>query len=403
MRIIVCSLLLLISIKGFSQKKDSLILSSKKNGITKISVLSTHPFGIFISRAQGNFKVKPVLKPTVKISLESGNVWGTPITTYIPNDEATRNMVKDYVWHQAQYFFDEETLDAKSYELQIDGVIKGLRASLDFKLGNKHELSVGTRFFMLTKGKYPFSIFTNDEFIEYFHSNIGGGSDPFDREVFGLGKAYIRYLDRNGNEMVLNNGDFIFGGIETSYYYYPEKLTNKIKNLHFNFGIHLGTNLSKYNSSIDLGLSANAIKTFTINEKSNLQIGLSLGAITKNVIDFNEKNMDFGTNDILAFLESAVEYNLVSKKGTIHSFTADFYIQTPLNKIAERDYMIPIRHPNAHNAWGHGVTNLYEFNDYWTFMYSFTKKNTLSIYLQQDFTVSNNPDIQTGIGYTFQL
>lgn len=399
----ICLLLLFAIAKGVSQDTITSMLETQQNGIHKISVLSTHPFGIFISRQQANFKIRPAQKTTVQISLESGNVWGTPISAYIPNDNETRNLVKNYVWHQAQYHFDVDTLDAKSYELQIDGVLKGLRALLAFKLGEEHELNVASRVFLLTKGKYPFSILTNDEFIEYFHSNIGGGEDPFDRRVFGLGKAYIRYLDRNGHEMVLNNGDFIIGGLETSYYYYPKNLTNSNKNLHFNFGLHLGLNLSKYNSSIDLGASANAIKTISLNTKSTLQIGLGLGANIKNAIDFKQDNMEFGNNSVLGHLESILEYSFVSKKKTIHAFGVDFYIQTPLNKIAERDYLIPIRHPDAHKAWGHGVMNLYDFNDYWTFMYSITKKNTLTLYLQQDFTVTNNPDLQTGIGYKFQL
>lgn len=403
MKIFVCTLLLLLSLNGFSQKADSVLLATKKNGITKLSILSTHPFGIFISRQQANFKTRTNSEATVKISLESGNVWGTPITNYIPNDSETRNQVKQYPWHQAQYYFEEESLDAKSYELQIDGTLKGLRANLEVELAKKHELNIGIRMFALTKGKYPFSIFTNDEFIEFFHNNIGGGDDPFDRKVFGLNKALIRYLDRNGNEMVLDNGDFMFGGLETSYYFYPESFINKKKNLHFNFGAHLGVNLSKYNSSIDLGLSSNAIKTFSFNAKANLNIGLGLGTIMKNAVEFKNDNIDFGTNKIISYLETAIEYNMVSKKGHIHSFGTDFYLQTPLNKVAERDYMIPIRHPDAHKSWGHGVTNLYEYNDYWTFMYSFTKTNTLTVYLQQDFTVSNNPDIQTGIGYTFKI
>ncbi len=387
---------------GFSQESDSLTLANK-NGITKHSILSTHPFGIFISRIQGNFKTHASDKTNFKISLESGNVWGTPIKTYIPNDEEIREQVQNHQWHQAQYFFDEESLDAKSYELQIDGVIKGLRANIVLNLAKEHELNIGLRSFMLTKGKFPFSIFTSDEFIEYFHENIGGGDDPFDRGVFGLNKAYIKYTDRNGNTMEIKNGNFHVGGLETSYYYYPESLINKKKNLHINFGAHLGTNLSKYNSSIEIGLSSNAIKTYAFSDNKNFQVGLSLGAIRKNAINFKDDNIDFGTNDFIGYLESALEYNYVSKKGTIHSFGADFYVQSPLNKIAERDYMIPIRHPDAHNAWGHGVTNLYEFNDYWTFMYSFTKKNTLTIYILQDFTVSNNPDIQTGISYSFSL
>ena len=374
-----------------------------KNGISKHSVLSAHPFGVFISRIQGNLKKTAVDNTTIKIGLESGNVWGTPIKTYIPNDEEIRNQVRDIEWHQAQYYFDEESLDAESYDLQIDGVLKGLRTTIELKLAKEHEINFGLRLFMLTKGKFPFSNLTSDEFIEFFHSNIGGGEDPFDRGVFGLNKAYIKYTDRNGNTMEIENGDVFIGGLETSYYYYPEFLINKNKNLHFNFGAHLGTNLSKYNSSIDIGLSSNAIKTFYISNNKNFQIGLSLGAIRKNAINFKDDNIDFGTNNFIGYLENGLEYSYVSKKGNIHSFGTNFYVQTTLNKKDEREYIIPIRHPEAHKAWGHGVTNLYEFNDYWTFLYSFTKKNTLTIYLQQDFTVSNNPDIQTGISYAFKI
>lgn len=387
---------------GFSQEADSLILS-KKNGITKHSVLSTHPFGIFVSRIQGNFKTHTSKTTTISLGLESGNVWGTPIKTYIPNDEEIRNQVRNIFWDQAQYFFNEEELDAKSYDLQIDGIIKGLRANVTFNIAKEHEVNVGVRMFMLTKGKFPFSTFTNDEFIEFFHKNIGGGTDPFDREVFGLNKAHIKYIDRNGNTLELDNGDFFIGGLETSYYYYPEGLINKRKSLHFNFGLHLGTNLSKYNSSLDIGLSSNAVKTFHFDSNKNFQIGFNLGVIRKNAIDFKDDNIDFGTNSFLGNLESVLEYNYVSKKGTTHSFGADFYMQTSMNKIDEKDYIIPIRHLEAHDGWGHGVTNLYAYNNYWTFLYSFTKKNTLTIYLQQDFTVNNNPDIQTGISYSFKL
>lgn len=395
-------LLFICNYSGFAQESDSLALANK-NGITKHSVLSTHPFGIFISRIQGNFKTHASSETNLKISLENGNVWGTPMKVYIPNDEETRNEVRAIFWDQTQYFFDEETLDAKSYESQIDGVIKGLRANVTFNLDKEHEINIGLRMFMLTKGKFPFAVFTNDEFIEYFHKNIGGGDDPFDRSVFGLKEAYIKYTDRNGNTLELENGDFFIGGLETTYYYYPEALINKSKNLHFNFGAHLGTNLSKYNSSIDLGLSSNAVKTFYIKDNKNFQIGIGLGVLRKNAIDFKDDNIDFGTNDFLGHLESTLEYSYVSKKGNIHSFGTDFYVQTTLNKRDERYYMIPVRHPNAHKAWGHGITNLYETNNYWTFMYSITKKNTLTIYLQQDFTVNNNPDLQTGISYSFKL
>ncbi len=41
---------------SFSQNTDSIHIFNK-NGIIKPSILSTHPFGIFFSRLQGNFKI----------------------------------------------------------------------------------------------------------------------------------------------------------------------------------------------------------------------------------------------------------------------------------------------------------------------------------------------------------
>ncbi len=393
--------IIFFSINNSHSQVQDLITSNIKNGITKPSVLSTHPFGIFFSRIQGNFKTHPSSKSNMQISIESGNVWGTQIKTYIPNDEAIRNEVRKHEWHQAQYFFDEENLDAKSFEIQIDGVIKGLRINTNFYLGNQHELNLGLRLFMLTRGKAPFSILTSDEFIENFHNKIAGGDDPFDRGIFGHNKAKIKYLDRNGSRLDLNKNDFFIGGLETSYYYYPKGLSTET--FYTNLGTHLGINLSKYNSSLDFGISSNIIKKININDKSNVQLGLGLGALRKSILDMKSNNIDFGTNNFLCHLESALEYNFISKKRTIHSFGVNIYFQTSLNKKDELEYIIPIRNSDAHKAWGHGVTNLYKNNNYWTFLYSFTKKITTTFYLQQDFTVNNNPDIQTGLSLTFNI
>lgn len=404
MRLIIGFLLFVISLNSFCQEADSSLLPHKKNSITKLSILSTHPFGIFISRQQGNFKIKPSDEPTLQISLESGNVWSPPVTNYVPNNEAVRNYVSQFPWHAREWRVDVDTLDAETFEIQTDGVIKGLRGNLSFLLGEEHELNLGIRTFLLTKGKFPMTLFTSDDFIEFFHDNLAGGDDPFDRKLYELNKAKIRYKDRNNNVLDYNEGDFIFGGLEASYYYYPKILTNTNQNLHFNFGVHLGSNLSKFNSSIDFGLSANTIKGFKLkNHKKNIQLGLSLGLLRKNIINFDSENIDLGTNDFLAHLESIIEYNLINKKENIHSFGIDFYIQTSFNKKDEYNYVIPTKNGTSTKSWNIGASNLYRNNNYWTFLYSFTKTNTLTVYLQQDFTVNNNPDIQTGIGYTFTL
>ncbi|MDO6598389.1 hypothetical protein Q4512_15835 [Oceanihabitans sp. 2_MG-2023] len=396
------SLVILFPLITFSQQTDR-IETTIKNGITKPSILSSHPFGIFFSRLQGNFKMHATKNNMVNISLESANVWGAPVTTYIPNDEATRNEARKYDWDLAQYHFDVEDLDAETFQLQIDGVIKSIKANIAFNLSNNKELVVALRVAMLTNGEYPLSFFTSDKFIEDFHSKIAGGEDPFDRKAFKLNEAGIKYTDRNGNTAELEKNDVFLSGIETTYYYYPEWLINKNKSFFMNLGAHLGTNLSKYNTSFDLGGSINAVKKIAFKNKNYAHIGASFGTLRKNAIDLKKENVQFGTNKYIAFLESALEYNFVSKKGTTHAIGLDFYIQTSLNKKEELDYIIPVRHPDAEQAWGIGTTNLYKNNNYWTLLYSFTKKITTTIYLQQDLTVNNSPDIQTGISVSFKI
>lgn len=170
-----------------------------------------------------------------------------------------------------------------------------------------------------------------------------------------------------------------------------------------NFGAHLGTNLSKYNSSIDIGITANAVKQYSINDRSSFNVGFGLGTLRKSLIDLKNDNIEFGNNDFIGHLETIIEYNFVSKGKTIHSFGADFYLQTSLNKKDEFNYIIPIRNGVTEKSWITGVSHLYKNNNYWTLMYSFTRKVTTTFYIQQDLTLNNNPDIQTGISVEFKI
>lgn len=374
-----------------------------KTNISKPDILSTHSFGVFTSRLQGHFEMTAQKKSSVFIGLKSGNVWSPPLLVYIPKNEADRVRVRTYNWDQAHRAFDENTIEKDSFYIANDGVTKGFNLNFNIFLAKKHELIIDFRTHLLTSGKSIFSILTSDEFIEKFHEKIAGGNDPFDRKVFGFNKATINYVDRNSNSMTINNGDFFATGIKTSYYYYPELFKRLSQTFKVNFGAHLGANLSKYNSALDLGLSTNAIKLYKLNTSSQINVGLSVGVLRKNIIDFKSTNLDFGTNAFIANLESSLEYSFKTKQDVIHAFGANFYLQSSLNKKEELDYIIPIRHPNAFKSWGQGALNLYKNINYWSFIYSFSKKNTTYFYVQQDLTLNNNPDIQTGVGYKFSL
>ncbi|MDY2588402.1 hypothetical protein [Winogradskyella aquimaris] len=392
-------LLLISSICSFSQDLSKTI--DINNSIKKVSVVSTHPFGIFFSRWQGNFQSKPLGEYNLNINLESGNVWSPPVTAYIPNNVADREFISTRPWHVREFIVDVDTLDAKTLEVQNDGVIKGLRINLNIPINTKSELKVGLRSFLLTRGKFPFSLITNDDTIEYFHENIAGGKDPFDRQLYPLNKARIRYKDRRDQIMDINNGDFILSGFEFSYYRYPKVL---IAGLDFNYGTHIGINTSRFNASLDIGASVNLRKSIELNTKDSFDIGLSIGGTKNNLLNFQSDNIDFSSNTFIGYFETLVQFSFLSKsKRTRHSFATDFYFQTSLNNKNEFDYIIPTKNGTSFKSWNSGISNLYRNNNYWTLMYSLTKKMTTTFYIQQDLTVNNNPDIQTGICVSFGL
>lgn len=369
--------------------------------IIKPSIVSTHPYGIFFSRWQGNFQTKPLQKKYFNITLESGNVWSPPITAYIPNDPEVRDFLSTYEWHEREFVVDLDTLDAKTIEAQNDGVIKGLRINFNIPINSKSELKVGIRSFLLTGGKLPFSLITSDDTIEFFHDNIAGGDDPFDRKLYPLNEGYIRYKDRNDNVMEIENGDFIFSGFEFNYYRYPSEFINGFD---FNYGLHLGVNTSPFNRSLDFGTSANLIKSLVLKNDKALSFGLSLGGTKNSLLEFADDNMDFSTNTFIGYMETIAQYSFLSKsKRTTHSFGLDFYLQTSLNKKSEFDYYIPSKNGTSFKSWNSGTSNLYKNNNYWTLIYSFTRKMTTTFYLQQDLTVNNNPDLQAGIAVGFGI
>ena len=392
---------LCVSLFTFAQSDQDSIPAFAKNGISKPSILSTNPFGVFISRLNHNFKLKASRRMEIDIALESGNVWGPNVKTYTPNDPAIRREMSNIEWFSRQYFVDEETLDAGYFEIETDGVIKGLRANLTIPTGKNQELVVGFGASILTNGKFPFSALTTDRFIEFFHDNVAGGDDPFDRRVFGLDKAKFLYTDRNGRTFDLGNGDFLGAGIETHYYYYPTFLNDK--KIYFNLGAHVGTNLSKYNMSMDIGASAAGVKQFDLNDRNYVLFGLGANLLRKNAIDLQSDNFDFGTNDFVGSFEVNGEYTFVSKGKTYHSFGINYYMQTSLHQKDEDDYNIYVRDEDSFNSWGHGTRHLYRDTNYWTFVYTFTRKISTSFYIQQDFTVNNNPDLQTGVSVKFGI
>ncbi len=252
------------------------------------NTLSTHPFGIFISRLIHNFQLEAEHKISLTFNISNGNVWLPYVKAYKPLNESDINEMKSMVWHWREAYFDPINSPSKTIEFSADGVIRLYQLNLSIPLSDQSELKLNSRAFSIDPGKVPYSLATSDQFIEWFHSHIHGGEDPFARKVYGLNQASISYTDENGKTLKLNRGDFIFAGIDLSYYYYPHFYSLKKRNLYTNFGFQMGVNLSKINPSLDLGLNTSLIKKINFKRKNELHLGASLGILCQKITQFGE-------------------------------------------------------------------------------------------------------------------
>ncbi|MFH4966255.1 hypothetical protein V8G69_14735 [Gaetbulibacter sp. M235] len=382
-----------------AQQNDSISL---KNGIDKPSIISLHHFGIFSSRINQNFKTSANLNTSFSFNYASGNLFHPFVEAYIPKDPLVQEQQSQLIWyHRNFHFVDQETTPADYMNIIIDAVIKEFKFQLNIPINKQNELDVSLRSYLITKGKYPFSIFTSDESIEWFHSNIAGGEDPYGRRYYGLNQVNFKYTDRNGNILELHNNDFFISGIELNHFYYPSFLINKRKNLFFNFGTHLGINITKYNPSIDIGASANAIKKFVLKNNNEFHFGVGTSALRKNIINFNNV-VDLGNNPYLATFESEIEFTKYTKKKNYNSFGINYQVQTRYNKLKEADYYRLIgKWKEINGGWQHGFSTLYDNLSYWSFLYTYAQpKFKITLYFREDLEVNNSPDVQTGISLT---
>ena len=381
---------------SFSQEKDSMYF---KNGIENPSLLTNHHFGIFSSRINQNFKLRASKKTTFTFSSESGNTFHPFVEMYLPKNQTIRNNFSNIIWYDRQFnFVNQNSTPAEYSNIIIDAVIKGFRLQVNFPVAKEHEIEITLRSYLITKGKYPFSFFTSDESIEWFHSNIAGGEDAFGRRYYGLNQVNFRYTDRNGKILELKNNDLFLGGIEINHHYYPEFLINKKRNLFVNFGSHVGFNTSKFNPSIDIGFSTNVIKNIKLKNKNEFNIAFGGSFLKKNLINFKDV-VDLGNNPYLGSLQGEIEFTKFTQKKNYHSFGVHYQFQTRFNRFSEADYYhLKGKWQEIKAGWQHGFTTLYEGLSTWSFLYSYGRPNyKITMYLQEDLLVNNAPDVQTGI------
>ena len=386
-----------------AQTKDSIVF---KNGLDRPSILPTHHFGIFSARVGANFKILPAKTQQLSLNYTSGNNFHPFVEAHFPKDPSVREALSKIIWFNRRFdYVDQSTTPADYMNIVIDAIIKEFRLSYNIPIENENELHIAVRSYLISKGKHPFSLFTSDETIEWFHSNIAGGNDPFGRRYYGINQVNFEYLDRNGNTLRLNANDVFVGGLELHHYYYPNILRNEKRHIYTNLGSHLGLNTSTYNLALDYGISINSIKQIFFRNKNRLSLGVGANILRKNFINFNTDNIDFGTNQHLAAFESQLEYSKHTRQGNYNAIGLNYRIQTRYNKKEEADYYRLLgKWQEINGGWHNGVSTLYNALSDWTIIYTYaTHSYKLSLFIKQDLQVNNAPDFQTGINLSIPI
>ena len=385
----------------FSQSENDSLKTNYLNNFEIIipNNLSTHPLGVYISRINHNFQIKPAKKPSISLNISNGNVWLPYVKAYKPIRETDRNITRSFVWHEREGNFDYINSPTKSIELHADGVYRIYHLRIDLPIFNNRELKLNIRAFSVDDGNFPFSTLTSDRFIEWFHTNIKGGEDPFARKIYGYNQTKIKYTDENGKSLELNGGNFIIPGFDLAYQSYPDFNDLRNRNIFTSFGVQLGVNISKINPSLDLGITSSINKKIAF-KKREIIIGIAIGALRQRVLKFG-KGVIISNKNFLYSSELMFNYRKQINRKSYFSIATRYSFQSSFNSMKDFDYIV-LTGDRITTHWHHSLSHLYRPMTSNSLTFTYNRGNyALSYYLREDFYVDNAPDAQTGIEFKF--
>ncbi len=380
-------------------------LQAAKNGIEKLNILGTHPFGIFSGRVNSNFKVAPVRNIKMQVQQQSGNVFQPQLTAFLPDDPSVRERFSNTTWFFRTFeFIEQQTTPAQIFQFEFDAVLKVYRIDVEFPVSSHSDIQLGLRSFTAVRGSQPWSFFSSDSTIEWFHSNIAGGEDPFGRRFYGLNQVNFEYTDNNGRELVLDRGELLLGGIEATYtYYIPWKKLMAI-GIHSNVAIHSSWNTTRFNPSIDVGGSFNLVKKWNLKNDNLLQWALGVSLLKRNLINLDSNNVSLGNNEFVGRAESILEWTDITTNGNYNSLGIIYEIQTSYRNKAERDYYHLKGDFSINAGWHNAYSTLLDNLSSWSLHYTHGRPRIqYFVYVKEDLVVNNAPDLESGIGVRFNL
>lgn len=392
--------LLVFSILFFSWTLKSQIDS---NSVWKPFILSNHPLLIFNSRMNHNFNFTPRKQHSISTSMSRGNVWLPKVDAFHLTNQADQEKYKSILWHIRQGVYEESITKPNSLNesMEADGIFTTYHFEWSGPITKQSDFNLSFKTNQINGGKPPYSLVTSDAFLEWFHSNIAGGEDPFARKKFDYNQINLFYSDKNNNVLSKTDNSLFLTEFGTDMFYYPNsKLLNKY-NLKTNIGVHAFGSVMNSMVNLDLGLALSINKVIRTTLKSTWTMGISISTIAPKVLNVSE--VEIQDKLLTNSLEAHWNYIRKLKKGRLYILGINYHLQNAINSSEDLDHAV-LAGDRESSHWNYAIKKLYEPLQGWTFINSIKAgRITYSTFFREDFVVDNSPDFQVGWGISFQL
>lgn len=397
-------ILLLVTQSVFvnGQESEKLDYSTDSIQIIQANLIGNHPLGMYMMRLESDFRIQPLNKKHFSIQISSANVWEPLVTAYKPLQQSDKDLMNNLIWYDREYAFDPNLIPNERIQLHADAIIKGMQMSFYLPIDKQQELRFDFRSYLFTKGKIPFSLLSSDQFLEFFHSHIAGGEDPFARKYYGLDQVALTYIDEQGRSIEKKENDFVFAGLEAHYTYFIPSKFLAAQDFYIHLGAHLGMNTTAYNPTTDFGLSAAFIKQIKLSESKILQLAsggsLSVPALIKwkNGVNISNTKLKFTADWQLT-------YQVKTAKNNRWEIALNYHHLSAYQRKKDLDGIVLIGE-RISTHWHYAISHLYDNTTQWTLVFNYaTAKYAISVYATEDIKVNNAPDIQTGIQLSLPL
>lgn len=386
----------------YGQEKNDANYTQDSIQIIQAKLIGNHPLGMYMMRLESDFRIQPLNKKHFSIQISSANVWEPLVTAYKPLNQSDKDLMNPLIWYDREYAFDPNLIPNERIQLQADAIIKGIQMSFYLPIDKQQELRFDFRSYLFTKGKIPFSLLSSDQFLEFFHSNIAGGEDPFARKYYGLDQVALTYIDEQGSTIEKKANDFVFAGLEAHYTYFipSEFLANQ--DFYINLGAHLGINTNKYNPSSDLGLSASFIKQIKIKENKILQLASGNSISVPSFVRFGEA-VNISNTKLKFTADWQVSYQSITANNNRWEIALNYHHLSAYQSKKDLDGIVLVGE-RISSHWHYAISHLYDNTTQWTLVFNYaTAKYSFSVYATEDIKVNNAPDIQMGIQLSLPL